>query len=93
MCTASMLFWVPASSVLAVNLASVMKGPQTFDALLDQQIGETYDAKPPVNLDAERMDMHELDEQTEPRRVPSVLPRSASYEERLFEWRMHRAGW
>lgn len=91
--TASMLFWFPASSVLAAYLVSAMKGPQTFDALLDRQIGETYDAKPPVNLDAERMDMHALDEQTEPRRVPSVLPRSASYEERLFEWRMHRAGW
>ena len=93
MCTASMLFGVPTSALLAVNLASIMKGPQTFDALLDQQIGETYDAKPPVNLDDERMDMHEIDEQLETRRVPSVLPRSASYEERLFEWRMHRAGW
>lgn len=33
-----MLFRVPASALLAANLASVMKGPQTFDALLDQQL-------------------------------------------------------
>lgn len=73
-----------------------MKSPQTFEDLLSREIGDEFDPKPRVNLadDDEgfyAMHLHAIGwEGPVSRRIPSVLPRTAGYAERLAEWRANK---
>lgn len=60
---------------------------QSLDDQIERDHDSFYDPKPPVSFaDCEPMNLHELELAHVNQRLPSVLPRSASYAERLAEW-------
>ena len=69
-----------------------MKAMQCFDDVLARDVDDYFDRPrvAPTLPEAERFDLHAVTMECT-YRLPTVLPRSASYAERLAEWQSNRA--
>jgi hypothetical protein len=70
-----------------------MRGPQLFEDVLARDVDDYFDkprVAPTMPDEAERFDLHAIEMECT-HRIPTVLPRSASYAERLAEWEWNRA--